>query len=61
MGAYYVAADRAPIQNEGEGTLATITGDKQLRKMTFQGAKTTKALSSMSKIAGSGNAVVFDG
>ena len=37
-----------------------ITGDKQLRQMTFQVAKTTKALASVSKIVGNGNAVVFD-
>ena len=49
-----------PILNEGERTLAMITGDAQMRKMTFQVAKTTKALASVSKIVGNGNVVVFD-
>ena len=60
LGAYYMSAAGQPIQNEGERTLAMMTSDKQLRKMTFQVAKTTKALASVSKIVGNGNAVVFD-
>ena len=37
-----------------------MTGDAQLRKMTFQVAKTTKALASVSKMVGHGNSVIFD-
>ena len=60
QGAFYMSAAGQPILNEGERTLAMITGDAQMRKMTFQVAKTTKALASVSKIVGNGNVVVFD-
>ena len=60
LGAYYMSPAGQPILNESERTIAMLTKDKQLRKMTFQVAKTTEALASVSKIVGDGNAVVFD-
>ena len=60
LGAYYVAANGAPIRNEGERTLAMVTQEGQVRQMVFQVAKTKKALASVSKIVANGNRVIFD-
>ena len=60
LGAYYVAAGGQPTRNEGEKTLEMVTREGQVRKMTFQVAKTHKALGSVSKIGANGSTVIFD-
>ena len=60
LGAYYVAAGGQPIRNEGEKKLEMVTREGQVRRMTFQVAKTHKALGSVSKICANGNTVIFD-
>ena len=59
-GVFYLTASGEPIYNEGEKTLMLMNEYGQSRKMTFQCAKTTKALGSVSKICSNGNRVVFD-
>ena len=59
-GVFYLTASGEPIYNEGEKTLMLMNEYGQARKMTFQCAKTTKALGSVSKICANGNRVVFD-
>ena len=59
-GVFYLTASGQPIYNEGEKTLLLMNEYGQSRMMTFQCAKTTKALGSVSKICSNGNRVVFD-
>ena len=58
---YYTTANNGRVSNEGERHLlvSSFEGDKQ-RNMTFQVAKVSKALGSVSQIVKKGHRVVFD-
>ena len=57
---FYTTANKEKIYNEGERDLvvSSFEGDKT-RKMTFQVAKVSKALGSVSQIIAKGNKMVF--
>ena len=60
-GVFYTTADGSTVENGGEKTLLMSTSDgAQLRKVTFQVTNVNKALGPVSKMARSGNRVVFD-
>ena len=60
MGVHYVTASGARIKNEGEKQIKIKTKTGDVRQMTFQIAKVTKPLCSVSKICEKGHTVVFD-
>ena len=60
MGVQYVTASGNKIKNEGEKRIKIQTKAGDVRQMTFQIAKVTKPLCSVSKICEKGHAVVFD-
>ena len=60
MGVHYVTASGNKIKNEGEKRIKIQTKAGDVRQMTFQIAKVTKPLCSVSKICEKGHMVVFD-
>ena len=60
MGVRYVTASGNKIKNEGEKQIKIKTKTGDVRQMTFQVAKVTKPLCSVSKICEKGHTVVFD-
>ena len=60
MGVHYVTASGNKIKNEGEKKIKIKTKTGDVRQMTFQIAKVTKPLCSVSKICEKGHTVVFD-
>ena len=59
-GVHYVTASGNRIKNEGEKQIRIKTKAGDVRQMTFQVAKVTKPLCSVSKICEKGHTVVFD-
>ena len=59
-GVHYVTASGNRIKNEGEKHIKIKTKTGDVRQMTFQVAKVTKPLCSVSKICEKGHIVVFD-
>ena len=59
-GVHYVTASGNRIRNEGEKQIRIKTKTGDVRQMTFQVAKVTKPLCSVSKICEKGHTVVFD-
>ena len=58
---FYTTADGSKVYNEGQKELLLATPDgKSMRKMTFQFAKVSKALGSVSQMVDHGNRIVFD-
>ena len=60
MGVHYVTASGNRIRNEGEKQIKIKPKTGDVRQMTFQVAKVTKPLCSVSKICEKGHTVVFD-
>ena len=59
-GVHYVTAGGNRIRNEGEKQIKIKTNTGDVRQMTFQVAKDTKPLCSVSKLCEKGHTVVFD-
>ena len=58
---FYTTADGTPVYNQGQKKLLLSTLDgRSVRKMTFQVAKVSKALGSVSQMVDGGNRVTFD-